>query len=513
MNATARLAVDSTLLAEAAYRWPVVATTLLACAFALVLQTAFKTTHLADLPLVGAEYGGKESRRKKFMNGEAKNLYLDGYKKRNVLTIHSVKFKERAFRITTARKSTNIVVAPKFMDELKRLPDDVLSFNKALEEVRAHDCIGWLNAVISEEVVEAMRIELPQSCEWTEVKILDKLMRIVGMVSGRVFIGPELCRNDTYLEASVNYTVDFMSAVRKVASIPPYLRPILASRTSEVKRVRKRIAEAGTFLNPVVTARREAAANPDYQKPDDVLQWLLESQEKFGQKDDTYLAKCELSLSFAAIHTTSTTTTNALYTLSAMPEFVAVLREDVQQALAETNGVFTSIAMQNMKKLDSFLKECMRHYALGPVSFQRQVLKTFTLSNGQVIPAGTVIEVPSIGIYTDEAFFPDADKFDPLRFYKLRQAKKEQKTGSKQAEVVANSQFISVGQTSLTFGYGRHACPGRFFAVNEIKMIMANLLLNYDFMNVGGSRERYPNLESGAMSYPDPNRVILLKKL
>ncbi|GKT54545.1 cytochrome P450 [Colletotrichum tofieldiae] len=345
-----------------------------------------------------------------------------------------------------------------------------------------YDRAAWLNPIISDEVVEAMRIELPQSGEWTEVKIIDKLMRIVGMVSGRVFIGPELCRNEAYLDAAINYTVDLMKAVRKVATIPPYLRPILASRSSEVKKLNKRIVEAGIFLKPVVKARRQGAEDPDYQKPNDMLQWMLESQTKFGQKNDTELARYQLGLSFAAIHTTSTTATNA----------------DIQQALVESKGVFTSIAMQNMKKLDSFLKECMRFHLLGPASFQRKVLKTFTLSNGQVIPKGSIIEVPTIGIYNDKEFFPDADEFDPLRFYKLRLSKKEQKTGSKQAEVVASAQFVSVG---------------RFFAVNEIKMIMATLLLNYDLMNPGGSRERHPNLVSGAMTYPDPNRVILLKKL
>ena len=32
----------------------------------------------------------------------------------------------------------------------------------------------------------------------------------------------------------------------------------------------------------------------------------------------------------------------------------------------------------------------------------------------------------------------------------------------------------------LLFGHGRHACPGRFFAVNELKAMMAHLLLTYD---------------------------------
>ncbi|KAK2016757.1 cytochrome P450 [Colletotrichum eremochloae] len=524
MNSTAETTLESTLLIEAANRWPVAATALLAFAFAFIVQSVFKPDPLSQIPIVGAEYGGQESRRKKFVDGGAKNLYLDGYKK----------FKERAFQLTTTKKSTNIVVAPKFMDELRKLPDDVLSFNGAIEETMQAKYTGVetniemlprlvrtsltpalvrLNPIISDEVSEAIRMELPQSSEWTEVKIMDKLMRIIAMASGRVFVGPELCRNEDYIDSAINYTVDILKAIRKVSTIPPWIRPLLAPRRPEVRRVHQRIAKAVDFLKPIVKSRREASEDPDYQKPDDMLQWMIEAQENSGDKDDKKLARYQLGISFAAIHTTSLTATNTLYTLAAMPEFVPVLREDVQQALAGANGVFTSSAMQNMKKLDSFIKECMRYHTMGFSSFQRKVLKTFALSNGQVIPAGCIIEVPAIGIYNDNEFFPDADKFDPLRFYKMRQSKTEQTTGSKQAEVVANAQFVSVSQTSLTFGYGRHACPGRFFAVNEIKMILATLLLNYDVKNVEGVKERYPNFVSGAMVHPDPDRVLLLRKL
>lgn len=48
-----------------------------------------------------------------------------------------------------------------------------------------------------------------------------------------------------------------------------------------------------------------------------------------------------------------------------MPELVPVLREDVRQALEETNGEFTSLALQNMKKLDSFMKENLRMYSMS----------------------------------------------------------------------------------------------------------------------------------------------------
>ncbi|KAI8242301.1 Cytochrome P450 monooxygenase ATR2 [Colletotrichum sp. SAR 10_99] len=544
MNATTRPVVDTTVFEELANRWPIAATAVFACVVAVLLQSVLKSDPWADLPMIGTEFGGAESRRKKFLSGSAKDMYLEGYKR----------FKERAWRITTTRASPNIVVAPKFMNELKRLPDDVLSFNKAIEEfmhakytkvetdidllphtvkTSLTPALVRLNPIIADEVIEALRIELPHSGEWTEVKIMDKLLRIVAMASGRVFIGPELCREEEYLDAAINYTVDLMKAIRKISDLRPWTRRFVAPGLPEVKKVHERIDAADKFLRPVVTARREAAKDPDYQKPYDMLQWIMDAQTKFGEKDDKELARYQLGISFAAIHTTTVTSTNAFYTLAAMPELIPILREDVQQALAQSNGVFTSLAMQNMKKLDSFLKETMRFYALGSselklcllletgtltkapsASFTRKVLKTFTLSNGQVIPKGSIIEIPMIGINNDDEYFPDHDKFDALRFYKLRQAKTEQETGTKQAEVVALNQFVSVGgPTSLTFGFGRHACPGRFFAVNEIKMIMATTLANYDIKMVEGSTERYKNLDFGSVTQPDPDKKILMRKL
>jgi cytochrome P450 len=154
-------------------------------------------------------------------------------------------------------------------------------------------------------------MELPQSDKWIEVKIMDKIMRVVAIASGRVFVGPELCRNEKYLNASINYTVDVLEAVRAVSEITPCLRFFLADRLPEVKRVRRCIDEADKFLKPVVTARREAAKNTDYEKPDDMLQWIMDAQPNLGNNDSKELARIQLSISFAAIHTTTITAINA----------------------------------------------------------------------------------------------------------------------------------------------------------------------------------------------------------
>ena len=46
------------------------------------------------------------------------------------------------------------------------------------------------------------------------------------------------------------------------------------------------------------------------------------------------------------------------------------------------------------------------------------------------------------------------------------------------------------------FGYGKHACPGRFFANQEFKVILVQLIMSYDLRLHGagpGNQERPPN--------------------
>ncbi|KAK1461602.1 ent-kaurene oxidase [Colletotrichum melonis] len=64
----------------------------------------------------------------------------------------------------------------------------------------------------------------------------------------------------------------------------------------------------------------------------------------------------------------------------------------------------------------------------------------------------------------------------------------------------------------MAFGFGRHACPGRFFAATEIKMLIARLLLEYDIRMPEGVMERYKNIVRGDMIEPDHRKTIMLRK-
>lgn len=132
-------------------------------------------------------------------------------------------------------------------------------------------------------------------------------------------------------------------------------------------------------------------------------------------------------------------------------------------------------------------------------SFERKVLRTFSLSNGQVIPAGVILEC-STAHNQDDEIYPEASRFDPWRFSKLQEEEEGQANYAEMKEnsVSSRHQMVSVTPNHLAFGYGRHACPGRFFAINEIKILLSVFLLNYDFKNADGSNKRYEQLVSGS---------------
>lgn len=61
-------------------RIPLIATTLIVCLSAFLVQFAFARDRLSTLPLVGASIGNAEKRRKAYLAG-ANSVYLEGYQK------------------------------------------------------------------------------------------------------------------------------------------------------------------------------------------------------------------------------------------------------------------------------------------------------------------------------------------------------------------------------------------------------------------------------------------------
>lgn len=123
------------------------------------------------------------------------------------------------------------------------------------------------------------------------------------------------------------------------------------------------------------------------------------------------------------------------------------------------------------------------------------------LSDGVIIPKGTMIAIPAHSINMDPAIFPEPETFDAFRFAKLRaQPGNENKY-----------QFVTTGPESVNFGHGTHACPGRFFASNEIKVLLAELLLRYDFKFKEGQGQPADYVTETIVA-PDPTVELLFRE-
>ncbi|KAI9447172.1 cytochrome P450, partial [Lactarius psammicola] len=321
---------------------------------------------------------------------------------------------------------------------------------------------------------------------------------VVCATSNRVFVGPPLCRNRDYLALNLNFAVNVIKFATIIGMFPKPLKPIVARVLSNLP---SQIRQEMELIKPMVEerfARMEEFGNDWDDKPNDLLMWLI-SEAKGVERSLAGLARRMLLVNFAAIHTTSITFTNVLYRLLSNPEYVEPLRHDVETAVAEEG--WTKAGVDKMHKVDSFLRETQRLDSLDDVALFRLALRPFTFSNGVTVPAGTLIAAPIGAIHRDGEAFSNPEEFDGFRFAKLRE---------RDGNVVA-CQALSTSAENLTFGYGRHACPGRFFAVNEVKALLAHIVVTYDIKFEEG-KQAPRSLHIGSMRVPGKANVMFRKR-
>lgn len=140
--------------------------------------------------------------------------------------------------------------------------------------------------------------------------------------------------------------------------------------------------------------------------------------------------------------------------------------------------------------------------SLSTATFQRKALRPITLSDGTQTPCGTFTFSPANAIGFDPNIYPEANIFDGLRFYNLRQASLEDEN---------KYQLTSVTNTQMQSGAGRHSCPVRWFASHQIKLVLAAVVDRYELRPKDGER-RPKSFLFQTNQLPDPKAKILFKR-
>ncbi|KAH8820226.1 putative cytochrome P450 [Xylogone sp. PMI_703] len=485
---------------------------LVASALAVVVLTLwrlFNPREGINVPSVGLDIKGSEKKIHRYVY-DAYSLINEGCNK----------YPNGAFQVLTP-DGVKVIITGKLVNELKDYPDEILDIESTRDDLllgKYTTLTGESHAIVQsikfdltkklglfipttiDELNYALATEFPDCEEWTAVKMHNLLLRVVALITGRILVGNSFNRKEEWLTASIDFTTDAFTGAMILRLVPPWLRVIGQYFIPQIRRVHEHHTVARKYIVPIARdrlAKMEAGIDEGHE---DMIQWLLINGSDEDRADPRRIARLQLLISFAGIHTSAMGATNVMYDLAARPEYIKPLREELETVLAETNGNFTKQALTKMMKLDSFMLESQRCNPPEFTTFTRKVMKPITLSDGTFLPAGTMLQIP-VGF--NQHLFKSPDDFDGFRFYNLRQQSKEE----------ANKyQFGTINEMALSFGIGRHACPGRFLAGNIIKIIVARFILDYDFKFAKEQVERPKNFRFLTTNAPDTTKEVLFKK-
>ncbi|KAK4499796.1 hypothetical protein PRZ48_007982 [Zasmidium cellare] len=349
---------------------------------------------------------------------------------------------------------------------------------------------------LTEDIVDETDFVVPhclgEDPEWKTHSMKNALLDIVARVSTRVFAGVDLARNEEYVQIAKMNTVQSFVGAQELSQRPGFLRPIMQWFNPTLRDLRAQIRKARALVGPVVQKRleeRAAATSLDDTPARNSIVWMADAAE--GKATPDFVAG-QLALSLASIHTTTEVLTRCILQLCDTPKVADDLRHEMLEVLAKEGWAKTSL--YKMKLLDSFVKEVQRHNPTNAASMLRHVKDTVTLSDNTRIPKGSQIMVIDTGTQ-DSAIHEHPEKFDAYRYVKLRSRPGEE----------SKHQIVTTEPTNLTFGYGQYACPGRFFAAHEMKILLCFLVLRYDFRRPDKGDEQAPDYVAfEQMSYTNP---------
>jgi cytochrome P450 len=446
---------------------------------------------------------------------DANNMVQEGY----------YKYKGSPFKIAKFSRWVVVVSGPQAIEDYRQVPDDDLTMlnlsteegiaikytlgsNIITDQYHIHVVrnqltknLGVVFPDIRDEIVQAFDDVICPTTDWSKVSAFKAVTQIVCRTSNRIFVGLPLCRDPDWIALNLKFPTDVMKAAAIINLFPTFLKPIAGRLLTKVD---AQVQCGMRYLAPIIKDRQQYIdeyGKEREDKPNDLISWLMDEASEVERSLRNLFVRV-MTINFGAINTTSMSFTHALYHLAAMPHYIQLMREEVEAAVAEEG--WTKNAIGRMYKIDSFFKETQRFNGLGSLSMHRTALTDFTLADGTFIPKDTSVCAALFATHRDEQNYTSPDIFDGFRFANMELSALSEEESAKQ-------QMVATTANHLSFGYGRHACPGRFFAATELKAMMAHLVLTYDF-KLENEGVRPPDTWLGAYCVPNRKAKVLFRK-
>ncbi|KAL2873445.1 hypothetical protein SGCOL_011391 [Colletotrichum sp. CLE4] len=512
----------------------------------LILDHTWKPTYPENIPVVG--YGkGTVARFKNFYYYmfRYRDWVIEGYKKYNK--------QNRAFVVPAAASRAPDIIIPQSLTKwLLEYPDSVVSAHEAHNDVLYSDYnfLGkvyaddvWHTLVIHKSLARHLSTLIPaieeevsvavdeafgtDTQDWKTLNLWDAWLTIVPPVTNRMLVGEGVCRTKEFCKAMVSFVDQVILNCFALHMVPqtilPILGPLIALPNWWLWR------KASKHSLPVIRKRlddmaKKEAGDPAYESwiaPEDFITWdirMAKSERKFFELDPYVISKRLLPIQFAAIHTTVITGHSiVLDLLSSDPAkgYIEGIREEAERVLREEGGRWTKNGLSRLYRLDSAIRESQRLSNFSCTLMERKVIAKEGITNEQEgwhLPRGTFLTVNLEGLHHDDELNANAREYDAFRTSRQREeyeAKPQSERNLDEGLRLKNLGMVTTSDAHLPFGHGRHACPGRFFVAHELKMVVANLFLNYDVKPLA---ERPKHQWVGVTVVPPVDAKIELKR-
>ncbi|ROW00374.1 hypothetical protein VMCG_07263 [Cytospora schulzeri] len=436
------------------------------------------------------------------------------------------KYPDQPFRILSGELQDIMVLPPRYANEIKN--DDRFSFaslvtksfhgnlpgfgtfnvfsqpNKIVQTLVQQDitrALPKLTEPLSRETDTALRETLTDSTDWHDVNAKQTVFTLVTRLSTLAFMGADMCHDKEWIDVTVNFAVEAFLSAKAVSTYPRWLQPFanlyLVPRCRDLRALE---AKARSIIDSELEKRRVLKAEAENNNVElefhDVLEWSQKYSNVGGTFDPTLV---QLGISFVAIHTSTDLLSQVVLDLAEHQELLEPLRREITECLSGGEGI-SKASLHHMMLLDSVIKESQRLKPAQVGLMEREVLEDVTLLDGIHLKRGSGILVTSP--LRDPAIYENPDEYDGYRFYRIRQQPGKKNT----------AQLVTTSLADLAFGYGQHTCPGRFFAVHELKIVLCHLLLKYDIKLVEGAEKPHWSAHGNNLDSDNLARVVIRRR-
>ncbi|XP_016054827.1 PREDICTED: cytochrome P450 4X1 [Miniopterus natalensis] len=244
-----------------------------------------------------------------------------------------------------------------------------------------------------------------------------------------------------------------------------YHYDIIFKFSPENQRLQKLVGLTRKYTEEIIQKRRKAIKDDkehgktEKRKYRDFLDILLSSQAENGNSfSDTDLFSEVNTFMVAGQDTIGGSLSWLLYHLAQNPEHQEKCREEIRGIVGDGSSI-TWDQLGEMSYTKMCIKESLRLFPTVQ-AISKELSKRTTFPDGRSLPAGTTVVVSIWGLHRNPAVWENPKVFDPLRFSPENFNKKHT-------------------YSYIPFSAGPRNCIGQHFAMTELKVAIALILLRF----------------------------------